>query len=310
MIKGWHCVGHVCELANPGDYLVLPVSEDGGEIAVMNYEGYLHAFNNRCPHRGARIFTELFGNRPPICGYHGRCAKPATIEPMPWRIAGNFVFVAAGPGLVQPFGFGDDMMDFIDRAPGAMRLHSRLQFVMDCDWSVAVENALDLEHVPHVHADSLARLGLKRERLLTYVDGSSIEFMESTQVQRLDKIEPMFAAAAIDFVPFNRSCDYVHAHFFPYAAVSSTRGFTYSLQNYFPTADGRTWFMHRLYASPAPRALESYFEGVEEMNTQVFCEDAVICKGIPPWPQFVGKLGPSDDRIAAFREAIEVRGLF
>ena len=295
MKSAWHLVGHTSELASPGDFINLPVFGTEG-IAVMNYEGYFHAWDGRCPHRGARIFgNETHGNRLPVCGYHNRCAKPTLTPGLVWQSIGGFIFVSSVRDLRRI----DDLSSahqFLCNSPDGLRLISRQQFVMDCDWRVAVENALDLEHVPHVHAQSLARLGLTRASLLKYGDGSSIEYMDSKESARLDKIEPLFSHS-IDH-------DYVHAHFFPYAAVSSTRGFTYSLQNYFPTPDGRTWFLHRLYAMPASGAAQSYVEGVARINAQVFAEDAEICAQVPPWPEFVGKLGPADDRIAVFRDGL------
>ncbi len=308
----WHCVGHVAELANPGDFLCLPVGP-GQHIAVMNYEGYLHAWDGRCPHRGALIFSEVRGNRPPVCGYHNRCAKPGLIKTMPMRQIGGFIFVLLGDAneyVRRPWQSSEWQDDrLLLKSHQGLRYRGQMQFIMDCDWTVAVENALDLEHVPHVHAASLAKMGLTRDVVDCYEDGSSVERMQSSQALRLDRLEPFFRQPDEHgrqlFDPgMMPGYDYEHSYFYPYAALSSTRGFTYSLQNYFPMADGRTWFMHRLYTSPAPRALDSYFDSVTQLNEQVFWEDAAICATVPAG--FEGQLGPRDERIANFRAQLKI----
>jgi phenylpropionate dioxygenase-like ring-hydroxylating dioxygenase large terminal subunit len=306
MLDRWHLVAHVSELQNPGDFVALPVFGDGREIAVMNYEGYLHAWDNRCPHRGMRIFKESSGNRAPVCEYHGRCAKPHLLKTLSHCLVNGWVFVAGQTDPTKCVSLQLPMLvaDILEEAPPDLTLYSRLQFTMDCDWTVAVENALDLEHVEHVHADSLARLGLTDEVLGsdTAPDGSSRARLHSSEAKRLDKLRQFFRSPG-SAMPRNmdKPWDYEHTYFYPYAAVSSTRGFTYSLQNYWPQPDGRTHFLHRLYAAPAnsPAAF-NYFDSVARLNEKVFREDAAICAHVPA--DFPGVLGKGDERIACFRQ--------
>ena len=65
----WHLVAHRSELARPGDYVRLdwPL----GELALFNDEGAVIAFDNLCPHRGARYFVEDAGSGRIACPYHG-----------------------------------------------------------------------------------------------------------------------------------------------------------------------------------------------------------------------------------------------
>lgn len=281
----WHLVGHSCELAQPGDFLCLPI-EPGFEIAVMNVDGKLAAFDNRCPHRGARIFTERRGNRPPVCAYHGRCAT-LNVRPMHIAVRHGFVFVVAG----ETNAFWAMWLLLISEAP-LLRLHSTLELVMDCDWQVAVENALDSEHIEHVHPSSLASLELSREHLERSFTGSSIEYFKSAQAERLDRIGRQFEWSA--------SFDYAHQHFYPYAAISSTRGWTWSMQHYLPRADARTTFISRLFVpASAPARLDHLFATVAATSERVFREDAEICARVAPGHE--GILGPRDDRIAHFR---------
>lgn len=286
----WHLVAHRSELAAPGDFVCLP-HEVGQEIALMNVDGEIVAFDNRCPHRGARIFTELRGNRPPVCGYHGRCAKPNEVLRFQVESIGDFLFVNRSP-WVDRLNLGDPISTFLGSAP-ALRPVAVIRDDHACDWTVAVENTLDSEHVTHVHADSLARLGLRRAALHTH-DGSSLEVFRCDAAPRLDRLGRVF--------PHRAAFDYAHAHLYPFACVASTRGWTYSMQHYLPRADGRTAFVSRLFAQAnAPEAAKHVIAAVAETNARVFAEDAVICALVSADRR--GRLGPRDDRIALFRAA-------
>lgn len=287
----WHLVAHRCELASPGDFVCLPL-RPGVEVAVANMGGEIVAFDNRCPHRGARIFTELRGNRPPVCAYHGRCARADQVATFGVAWSGDFLMVAADPGPPIFLKTGDGLLE----AAPSLRLHSVCRFVMDCDWTVAVENALDNEHVRFVHGSSLASLGLQRKDLWLSDDGSSIEYFHSTRSEALDRLAKLFPGDA-------RPADYTHAYLSPYAAVASLRGWTYAMQHYLPRADGRTEFISRLFVrSDAPARLDHFFATVAANNELVFREDAEVCALVAPG--HASQLGLLDDRIAHFRGAL------
>jgi phenylpropionate dioxygenase-like ring-hydroxylating dioxygenase large terminal subunit len=280
----WHIAAHRSELANPGDFILLPWTADG-ELAVANMGGQVVAFDNRCPHRGARIFTELRGNREPRCQYHARLATAENVKRFETAVIGDFILVGKPPA---PHCAPEAIFDLLQQAPW-LSLHCTLSFVMDCHWTVAVENALDAEHVDHVHAGSLAKLALRRKALHSYPNGSSLE--QFTSGARLDVTSKFF--------PHEQPFDYVHAHLFPYSCLSSTRGWTYSLQHYFPRPDGRTNFIHRLYTAPTDLPMPGFFDSVAKLNARVFAEDAAICALVAPG--HTGTLGPNEERIRHFR---------
>jgi len=291
MNDAWHLVAHKSEIAAPGDYVVLqwdPLEQ----LAVMNVAGEIVAFDGRCPHRGANIFAESRGNRPPICGYHGRRAQPKDLRRFHAAWVGDWLFVNRTAFRGTPLADGSAIAEFLLGAP-KLRLHSAASYVYDCHWTVAVENALDNEHVPHVHAETLARLGLARTGMHLDRDGSSLEVFKSNQSERMDRIGRFFD----EQLPF----DYAHTHVHPYAALSSTRGWTWALQNYFPRADGRTQFVSRLFVptSAASAKMDHFFDRVQALNARVFDEDAAICARVPAG--YAGNLGPRDDRIRHFR---------
>jgi len=285
----WQPVAHRRELAARGDYVLLPWKDDG-EIAVTNIDGELVAFDNRCGHRGARIFSEPRGNREPRCPYHGRLATAANVARLQVKDFGGFLFARDRAPSVEPR-WPLQIFDFLSGIPAlTLKLHSSLRFVMDCHWTVAVENALDFEHVAHVHPESLSKLALVPKQLHCSGDGSSIEEFTS-HAKRLGQLGHFF--------PYTPPFDYIHAHFFPYSCLSSTRGFTYSLQHYFPRPDGKTSFIHRLYTAPTTRPMPGFFDAVARLNEQVFREDADVCANVAAGHN--GKLGAHEKRIAHFR---------
>ena len=71
VFRSWIYAGHVSELVNPGDYLLLDVGEDS-LIIVRDESGEVRALMNVCRHRGARVCEEVAGNRKTfVCPYHG-----------------------------------------------------------------------------------------------------------------------------------------------------------------------------------------------------------------------------------------------
>lgn len=285
----WQPVAHMSELANIGDFVVVPWKAHG-EIALTHLPNHmLHAFDNRCTHRGARIFDGLNGNREPRCGYHGRTVNPER-SMFPLGKCGDWVIARPDADATIPA----HIVDLLTGMP-KLRLHSSLQLVMDCHWTVAIENALDFEHVAHVHAGSLATLGLQSEALHLLMGGSSIERFSVEKAAGMGRADRLFTGEPALF-------DYFHAHLFPYSCLSSTKGWTYSLQHYLPRADGRTNFIHRLYAAETTRPMPEFFDSIARLNEKVFREDAAICAGIPK--DFRGQLGPREERIAHFRAAV------
>jgi len=66
----WLFAGHSCELAAPGDFLLLEPADES-LIVVRGDDGRLHALHNTCRHRGSRICDELAGKAKRfVCPYH------------------------------------------------------------------------------------------------------------------------------------------------------------------------------------------------------------------------------------------------
>jgi predicted component of viral defense system (DUF524 family) len=95
--------------------------------------------------------------------------------------------------------------------------------------------------------------------------------------------------------------------------LSSTFGYSYSLQNFFPTIEkNKTNFFSRLLTGTAKNlsaaeALQHFFKSSAEMNRQIFEEDHAICKRIDPnfhESKKLGFLAHEEEKIAHFRKCL------
>src|SRR5687768_2705760 len=70
----WHCVGHVNELAEPGQFLTFDIL-DQTIVALRGDDGVIRAFHNVCQHRGNRLLEARRGKLGSVlrCGYHSWC---------------------------------------------------------------------------------------------------------------------------------------------------------------------------------------------------------------------------------------------
>jgi phenylpropionate dioxygenase-like ring-hydroxylating dioxygenase large terminal subunit len=70
--RTWLQVGHVCEIAAPGSFIVRPVEIANSSILIVRgKDGQIRAFHNVCTHRGTQLVTEESGTRSSFsCRYH------------------------------------------------------------------------------------------------------------------------------------------------------------------------------------------------------------------------------------------------
>lgn len=295
----WHLACHRRELSTDGDFIKLESLL--GEIVLFNDGGEIVAFDNRCPHRGARIYTEAHGNRPATCGYHGWTYKNGTIiVPEKERFkscdidrarfntfqvewCGDFVFFAVKPqmGLYEQLGKTAEILENI-----SFNVDRRLdlnRYDYECYWPLAVENALEPYHISAVHTETLATLQL-RDGENVFDGANSIWYAPLGNARLGNQLSRLRKLFNIDY----QYEGYMSLYLFPFTMISSTYGYSYSLQHFLPAAQGesRTHFTSRLYASNAAndnaaRVLDSFFEATVRMNRLVFEEDREVCKLLP-----------------------------
>lgn len=294
----WHLVAHRNELVNAGDYVRLdwPL----GELVLFNDEGAVIAFDNLCPHRGARYFTDHAGNGRIACPYHGwgfrggelriplrRTFDEAEIvgaELNTYKTAwcGDFLFAGIAPKqpLADQLGGVAQQLSDISRQIAARRDFNACPW--NSNWRVAVENALEGYHVGAIHPDTLVPLGLVDDETI-FEGGGSVYTAHITDERTRKGLERIRRFFDIDYVHDG----YWTIHVFPFAMLSSTFGYSYSMQTFFPAADrSRSWFTSRLLTSKikpgAEDVLEGFFDSSARLNWQVFEEDHAICARVSP----------------------------
>ena len=321
----WHLACHRSELPEAGNYLKLKwLNED---LIVFNDAGDILVFDNICPHRGARFFSECSGSGTLSCSYHGwtfnagkaiipciekynqqelASARLNTLE-MTW--CGDFLFVGICPHSSIEDQLGQKIFDLLSSI--SMDIDGRADFnsyVYECDWKLAIENALDTLHIPFIHPTSLGVLDLTELRN-EYWGGNSIGYFQINDAlmkKKLQQIKRMFDLS-------EQFEGYMNIYMFPFTMLTSTFGYSYSLQNFFPlSSSDKTFFSSRLLKSCVkksypPGTMDFFFNSTATVNRQVFEEDHQICKRISAnfYDENSTKFLSSDEeKIAHFRKSL------
>jgi phenylpropionate dioxygenase-like ring-hydroxylating dioxygenase large terminal subunit len=325
LIRGfWHLACHRHELPNDRDFLRFETG--AGDIVLFNDQGRIVAFDNRCPHRGARWYNDAHGNQRTMCSYHqwsyrnGRvfAANPgqfacdiSRIHLNEYRTAwcGDFLFVGIEPSM----SLDEQLGGFSGALEAASRnIAGRVDFNRydyECYWPLAIENALEPYHISAIHRETLAKLELgEGQNVFDGVNSVWRSPVGNSRVARQLAALRKFFAIDIQYE------GYESFYLFPFSMLSSTFGYSYSLQNFFPArvnAGDRTHFTSRLLSVPArdpesSRVLQSFLESTAAVNRQVFEEDHSAVKLCPrdSWSMeslpYASKL---EEKIVHFRES-------
>jgi phenylpropionate dioxygenase-like ring-hydroxylating dioxygenase large terminal subunit len=295
----WHLICHRNELPANGDFLKLDTPL--GDLVIFNDSGDLVAFDNLCPHRGARMFAGREGNQAATCSYHGwsynngrmvipmvsdfhECtARDAKLNKYQTDWCGDFLFVAVSPRtpLYDQLGGVAEVLENI-----SFNISGRLDFntyQFQSYWPIAVENALEPYHIPLVHTGTLATLGLG-DGVNEYHGENSIWRAPVGNARIHKQLHSLGKQFAIDYSYEG----YMSIYLFPFTMISSTFGYSYSLQNFFPHArEGETTsFSSRLLTvhaagERAAAILGPFLNSSAKVNRQVFEEDHAVCKLVP-----------------------------
>jgi phenylpropionate dioxygenase-like ring-hydroxylating dioxygenase large terminal subunit len=321
--KYWHMVCHRTELPDDGDFLKFKTPI--GDLVVFNDGGEYVAFDNRCPHRGALIYLTESGNQANTCKYHGWSFKSgkliiptvaqfkdcnidrADLKKYKLDWCGDFLFAGVEPAN-DLYTQLDGVAEYIENI--SFNVNGRIDmsaYDYECAWPIALENALEPYHIGMVHPSTLAALKLEHG-VNTFHGANSVwqAAIGDTRIkQQLEKLGKYFN---IDF----GYQGYMSIFMFPFTMISSTFGYSYSLQNFFPDQDrgDRTNFMSRLLVcnprdEHARAIIHPFLESSAKVNRQVFEEDHSICKIIPvdAWsPQPLVFISEHEVKIAHFRE--------
>jgi phenylpropionate dioxygenase-like ring-hydroxylating dioxygenase large terminal subunit len=164
----WHYVGHLGRVPEPSSYFA---STTGGipVVVVRDRDGELRAFLNVCRHRGAEVASGEGRRESLQCPYHAwtyglggallaapRADRepgfdPAGLALVPLRLEawGPFLFVNATEDATPIADMLGSLVLSVD--PAALVFRERVDYALDANWKIAVENYLECYHCPVAH---------------------------------------------------------------------------------------------------------------------------------------------------------------
>lgn len=282
----YHFGAHRSELTQPNDFRRIQAGEH--DIVLYNDNGTVIAFENSCPHRGCLLISEPHGSQELLCPYHGwRFGKGTCIVPnrklfnedeinaaalrtyaLEW--CGDFIFFSPAPSktLEEQLGSFWNMLETISYDISNLIDDNNQPF--SSNWKISLENALENYHVSSVHPTSLGTLEPTDGTVIFDNTNSLWESpLGNTKVHtKLSKLHTLFDNT------YHNEC-YFSLYLFPFSMISSTFGYSYAFQNFYPNTPTTTAFSSRTYATRTEYT--AFFEDVAELNRQIFSEDAHIC---------------------------------
>jgi|TARA_B110000263_G_scaffold118104_1_gene102936 phenylpropionate dioxygenase-like ring-hydroxylating dioxygenase large terminal subunit len=175
--SSWILVAELAEVATPGDYVATMIGQEP-VLIVRDNAGSINAFANICPHRGTTLAEGKRNCGKELeCPYHGwTFSLDGALVSIPSRKGFNnqlhqdqlnlrplrletwerFIFVnidESAPALSS----------YLEAVPALLAQHGILDLsptvhiddIVDVNWKLLVDNALDDYHLPVVHAHSL-----------------------------------------------------------------------------------------------------------------------------------------------------------
>lgn len=209
----WRLAGRGDEIPASGDYLVVWTA-GGSVIVVRGEDGHPRAFANACRHRGAELVCDKGrkGNcKAFVCPYHswsyrltgelvgapGMAAAEgfdkADFGLMPVRLEdwGGFLFVnldATAPSLAAYLGSMPAF--FAGHGFSDLTCVRRVEFLVEANWKLLAENALEAYHTGTVHATTLGQQ--KAETLETEGNWTGLVVRDEVSVGTLRGEPPPF----------------------------------------------------------------------------------------------------------------------
>lgn len=176
-MRDWLMVAREEEVDNPGDYLTIRLLDEP-IIISRDQQGIVHAFYNRCAHRGVAVARESGNAREFMCPYHGwlydlegkligaphmRNAtnfdpKSCRLRPLNLARWGGWIFLSFNE-RPEPF---DQFIRNVEHDFGFLRqercrLAEKLDITLECNWKFVKENLMDAYHSPVLHKDTIGR---------------------------------------------------------------------------------------------------------------------------------------------------------
>ncbi len=296
VLSYWHCIGHEVDFKEINSYQIIKFFN--AEVIVHNYRGKLWAFENCCPHRGAKFLKKNLSTAQITCPYHGWTFTPyssyiprkdtfpeinsiSEVRPKVWKIENinGFIFISYKPLFTLHDQLGKEVVNIISEIGQSInKNYSSQEIIFNCDWKIAIENALEPYHVSFVHKDTLAPLGISDGKNIFY-DWASIfkDKIKSKKVKNSKKIFEKMLNIKYNFD------GYWSLYLYPFSMISSTEATTFAHQFYQPYENGnKTSCLTKLWCLETAKdqyeeTLNNFYKSVSETNLKIFQEDAEIC---------------------------------
>ncbi|NKB62880.1 MAG: Rieske 2Fe-2S domain-containing protein [Gammaproteobacteria bacterium] len=171
----WLGLGRADRFTTPGQFETVEIS-NVPLILMMDNQGELHAFNNACRHRGARLLNGNGSTTGIRCPFHswyygtdgrlvsapqmentkGFCKEAAGLVEFSLRIHAGFIFVCFNP---DPPDFDKHIGDFDEiHAPwpiDTLVSTRRISIEVNCNWKLFLDVFNEYYHLQSVHPSSL-----------------------------------------------------------------------------------------------------------------------------------------------------------
>ena len=194
-MKVWNFVGRTDQVPEPGDFYAFDFV--GVPVVILrDRAGAVRAFANTCRHRGTLLLDGIGNCRAIKCPYHGWVygldgsltgapdmehtpgfrKSDYGLVPIRLETWGGFMFINFDAEAAP-------LDDFLGTVPAMLASHDlenmlttrRKEFLLDCNWKLFVENAMEAYHIPMVHKESISKHKAKKRRAApTIADGEYV----------------------------------------------------------------------------------------------------------------------------------------
>ena len=175
--KSWIHIGHVCEVAEPGSFMVRPFEVAKASILITRAkDGQIRAFHNVCTHRGTQLVDEADGMRSRFsCPYHAwtysnegdlisapdfdkfyveksQCGLPEIAV----DVCAGFIFVNLDKSPAQTLReFIGPLADELEKTPHAgATTFTEYVYEVDANWKLTYDNFQENYHLRFIHPRS------------------------------------------------------------------------------------------------------------------------------------------------------------
>jgi phenylpropionate dioxygenase-like ring-hydroxylating dioxygenase large terminal subunit len=180
--RTWLHIGHVCEIPEPGSFIVRPVEVAQASILITHgKDGTIRAFHNVCTHRGTQLVAEENGAKASFtCRYHawtfgydGKLRSAPDFErfyveqsqcdlrPVSVDVCAGLIFVNLDPAPQQSLReFLGPLPERLETLPVAQATtFSEYVYEIDANWKVTFDNFEEVYHLRFIHPRTGAPAG-------------------------------------------------------------------------------------------------------------------------------------------------------